>query len=134
MPRAHKDLTSITYGEWSWKPDLLMSKIVQGELDECWGWIGATSPHANLFGAKKNGHPQMTQAARLIWQTVKQQPLGDLEVRHTCGNRYCSNWNHMATEFNHMRKTTVKQPAPQPPTRRAQLLRVDSIKELNKWL
>lgn len=114
----------ITYGAWTWDPVLLMSKIKPRAANECWGWAGAVSPHSNLMGAYKNGRAQMTQAARLIWQTIHQQDIGELEVRHTCGNRFCTNPQHMFTRPNHMRyhKTgellgTRPQPViePQPP-------------------
>lgn len=93
----------ITIGVWSWDPELLLSKIKTAGPDECWGWSGSNSPHAALMGARKNGRAQMTQASRLIWMTHTGQDINELEVRHTCGNRFCTNIKHMFTRPNHMR-------------------------------
>lgn len=97
-----------TQGIWSWKPELLFSKMRQGPEDECWQWLGSQGPHANLFGARKNGRPQMTQAARIIYAEYTGQDIEHLEIRHTCGNRYCCNPRHFLPRANHM--TKPKQP------------------------
>jgi hypothetical protein len=93
----------VTVGAWSWSPELLHSKIQRGAPDECWGWTGSVSPHANLFGARKNGRPQMTQATRILISDLTGQDIENMEVRHTCGNRFCTNPAHMYTQPNHMR-------------------------------
>lgn len=92
-----------TMGVWSWRSDLLWSKVEQADPNACWRYLGSTSPHANLFGAKKNGRPQMTQAARLLWMDLHNESVENLEVAHNCGNRFCCNPRHMFTRPNHMR-------------------------------
>ena len=108
-------------GTWRWNDDLLWSKIkATDNKDECWTWGGSTGPHANLFGARKNNgnKPQMTQAARLIWMSVHNEDVEHLEIRHSCGNRYCCNPKHLFAMPNHMRYrrdgTNLNEPQPKP--------------------
>lgn len=110
--RNYPDLESRTVGAWTWKPRLLWSKIQQAQEEECWRWLGATSQHANLFGAKKNNRPQMTQAARIIWMDITGQDAAMLEIKHNCGNRYCCNPRHFFTKPNHMRLAEPNNPKP----------------------
>lgn len=126
----HWNLAERTIGAWTWKPDLLWSKVVRAGEDECWSWQGAVSPHANLFGGKKNGKPQMSQASRFIWMDHTGEDIQDREVIHTCGNRYCTNFSHMLSRPNHMRfrrdgtkiqrAAEQEQPQPDVPERPAQ--------------
>jgi len=127
----------ITIGEWAWDPDLVLGKIKSGKADECWGWSGAQSPHSNLVGARKNGRAQMTQAARLIWMTQTGQDVADLEVRHTCGNRFCTNFKHMFTRPNHMHYhqdgRPLGMPKPKlPPPPAKKFIQVDLVKPREK--
>lgn len=92
----------ITIGAWTWDTELLLSKIKVLGPDDCWGWRGSTSPNANLFGARKHDKPQMSQASRFIWMTIHGEDVAELEVRHTCGNRFCTNPKHMYTQPNHL--------------------------------
>jgi hypothetical protein len=128
-------------GKWSWNPDLLISKIEIGEVDECWRWLGARAPHANLFGAYKNNRPQMTQSSRLIWMTVHDEDVSDLEVKHSCGNRWCCNVKHMFTQPNHMFYHRDGRPlgTPKPEVKRQQVptkkfTAVDKVQEKTKRL
>lgn len=109
------DRTELTHhaGVWSWNAPRLMSKIAcQGEPipvtwltdplraqvprdDRCWTWQGSQGPYGALFGAVKNQQRQMTQARRLIYQTVRGLDLGSHWVRQTCHNRFCCNPSHM---------------------------------------
>ena len=91
-----EELTTI--GQWSWKSDLLMNKVVQGPRDECWPWLGSTGPHSSLFGAIKNGKRQMTQACRILYRELYKKDCEEKEITHTCGNRHCVNWHHWAVK------------------------------------
>lgn len=96
------DETIKTQGQWTWKDSLLWRKVVKTTPEACWAWLGSTSPHANLFGARKNDRPQMTQVPRLLWASIHEQDIEDLEIRHTCGNRFCCNPHHLYAVPNHM--------------------------------
>lgn len=96
------DETIKSVGAWTWKDSLLWRKIVKTADDVCWAWTGSTGPHANLFGARKNNRPQMSQVPRFIWMSVHNEDVEHLEIRHTCGNRFCCNPNHLTTVPNHM--------------------------------
>ena len=95
-------------GAWSWNTRYLWAKVQPACADQCWTWTGSYGPHANLFGARKNHRPQMTQANRLIYAEVHNIDVTDLEIRHSCGNRYCCNPQHMFTQHNHMTAPAVK--------------------------
>jgi hypothetical protein len=82
-------------GAWSWNSEILWSKIEQKEADDCWTWLGATGPHANLFGTKKNGRPQMSQLPRILYRDVTGLDCEGMEITHTCNNRYCANFSHL---------------------------------------
>jgi hypothetical protein len=138
MPKNNYLLKTI--GVWSWKPELLHKKIEQGPDDECWRWLGSISPHANLFGARKNNRAQMTQAARIIYMDRTGKDIEDIEIRHSCGNRFCCNWNHFVAIPNHMRyhKTgellgtklvPIKEPEPAPPL----LGRIQTLTDREWW-
>lgn len=87
-------------GEWTYKPELLWEKVVKGDANACWTWLGSVSSAANLFGAKKNGVKQMTQANRLIYAEATGEDPTELEIYHTCGNRFCTNPAHFLTRPN----------------------------------
>lgn len=95
-------------GQWSWNTRLLWDKVQPGSADQCWAWTGSYGPHANLFGARKNHKPQMSQANRFIYAETHNIDVTDLEIRHTCGNRYCCNPSHMVAIPNHMMKARPK--------------------------
>lgn len=83
-----------TIGQWSWQPKLLLKKVVQGDKDECWTWLGSKGPHSSLFGAIKNGKRQMTQACRILYRELYNEDCEEKEITHSCGNRYCVNHHH----------------------------------------
>lgn len=91
-------------GQWSWNTRLLWQKVQTAPGDECYVWTGSTSPHANLFGVRKNHKPQMSQAARFIYAEIYNVDVTNLEIRHSCGNRYCCRASHMFAVPNHMTK------------------------------
>lgn len=93
-----------TQGAWTWNDRLLWAKVQPGCEDQCWSWTGSKGPHANLFGGRKNNHPQMSQAPRFLWMSIHGQDITDLEIRHTCHNRWCCNPNHLIAENNHMKR------------------------------
>lgn len=85
-------------GDWTWNGELLASKVVTGDIDDCWGWTGAQGPHGNLFGAWKLGKQQMTQATRLLYIQDREQDIDGYMIRHACGNKYCTNPRHFAIQ------------------------------------
>lgn len=87
-------------GDWSWNTETLHRRIVKGLDNECWSWTGSKNKHGNIFGAFKNDHQQMTQANRLLYQEIYGGPIDHLAIRMTCGNKYCTNWNHFYTDKN----------------------------------
>jgi len=98
--------TIVTIGEWAYKPELLWEKVVKGQPDECWTWLGSKSTAANLFGAKKNGVKQMTQANRLIYADTTGEDPGAFEIYHSCNNRFCTNPAHFLTRPNRFKRDT----------------------------
>lgn len=95
-PVDHDSMTKI--GEWAWNSELLWSKIDKSQ--ECWRWLGSKSVHANLFGAYKNRHQQMTQAPRIIYREVFKQDCNEYRITHSCGNKFCVNPNHYELQPN----------------------------------
>jgi len=88
-------------GAWSWNDEILWSKVeVTLDTKECWLWQGAMSPTAALFGARKNGKPQMTQARRLIWMSENNEDATPHRMTMTCMNHQCVNPSHFKLERN----------------------------------
>lgn len=87
-------------GEWQWDTELLWSKIVKTDDDSCWAWMGAVGPQTNLFGAKKNGIGQMTQARRILYRDITGEDCEDLQIKHSCKNAYCMNFAHFEIKPN----------------------------------
>jgi hypothetical protein len=83
-----------TIGVWTWNSSLVLSKVNRRSVNDCWEWMGAQSPSAPLFGAKKNNRPQMTQAARILFREYYNQDCEDKEITHSCGNKNCMNFDH----------------------------------------
>lgn len=81
-------------GEWAWSTDNLHKRIVKTTADSCWDWTGSQNPQGNIFGAYKNGRPQMTQSNRLLQMEILGESIQGQDVRMSCGNRHCSNPNH----------------------------------------
>lgn len=92
-----------TIGDWTWNSQVLWSKIVDTDPDSCWAWLGAVGPQTNLFGVRKNGKAQMTQARRILYRDVYNEDCDDLQIRHTCGNKYCMNPHHFSVLPNQQR-------------------------------
>ena len=117
-------------GQWSWNTRLLWDKVQPACGDQCYTWTGSTGPHANLFGARKNTgsgpKPQMSQAARFIYAETYNVDVTDLEIRHSCGNRYCCRPDHMLAVPNHMNRTKPKY---QPKRVKAQTLKTQTVKK-----
>jgi hypothetical protein len=81
-------------GEWSWNTHHLHKRIQQQDDNQCWTWVGSQTPHGNIFGAYKNGRPQMTQSNRLLYMEQTGEPATAVSVHMACGNRHCSNPSH----------------------------------------
>ena len=92
-----------TIGEWSWNSDVLWNKIVKTDDDSCWAWIGSRGPQTNLFGARKNLQPQMSQARRILYRDVFNEDCDDKQIKHSCGNAFCMNWQHFVVKPNQRR-------------------------------
>lgn len=88
-PHAMKQI-----GLWRWNSELVLSKVDKQGKNDCWPWLGAQSPAAPLFGARKNGRPQMTQAARILFREYYNEDCEEREVTHSCGNKNCMNPDH----------------------------------------
>ncbi len=88
---------------WGWNTESFNRKIERKSTDECWAWLGSTSPFGPLFGVFKQQpdgtyHPQMTQARRILWAEHTGTYLGSRQsVYHTCGNKFCMNFLHLTT-------------------------------------
>jgi hypothetical protein len=88
-------------GVWSWNNDLLWSKIaVSLNPNECWPWQGSMSPTGAIFGVRKSGHPQMTQARRLVWMSENNEDVTPYQVKLKCGNQACCNPSHFELKAN----------------------------------
>lgn len=88
------------YGTWRWNDELLWSKVGESDSRGCKVWLGARGPHCGLFGAVRNGRPQMTQARRLLLMSQNHPDMETSSVRMRCNNDYCVNTDHMYTEPN----------------------------------
>ena len=91
----------VTVGDWSWDDVLLKSKIQPGPReDDCTIWTGSMSPSGALFGAKKHGLAQMTQARRLIYTSETKQDVSEYSVTMLCGRQECCNIRHFELKPN----------------------------------
>lgn len=99
-PYQTKTGEAITIGDWTWRAELLESKVVKQGEDEHWGWTGSRGPSGNLFGAAKAGRKQMTQAVRLYYQQLTGIDCRDLQIKHSCADKYCMNPAHWYTKPN----------------------------------
>jgi hypothetical protein len=98
MRETHRSI-----GEWDWNSEILWKKIIQTDDESCWTWIGSTGPQTNLFGARRNGKPQMTQARRILYRDVYEEDCDDKQIKMKCKNAYCMNWHHFETTPNQRR-------------------------------
>ena len=96
-------MTNKTIGEWTWNTEIFWKKIVQTDENSCWSWTGSTGPQTNLFGARKNGKPQMTQARRLLYRDIYNEDCDDKRITMKCNNAYCMNPGHFDTKPNQRR-------------------------------
>jgi hypothetical protein len=88
-------------GVWSWNNDILWSKIeVSLNPDECWNFQGAMSPSGAIFGARKNGKSQMTQARRLVWMSENNEDVSPHRITMKCKNQQCVNPQHFELKPN----------------------------------
>jgi len=83
-------------GEWSWNHDAVIDRLEKtNNPNDCVGWSGSSNKHSNIFGAKKNGLPQMNSANRFIWMAYHNQDIHEYSVHMSCTNSHCSNILHM---------------------------------------
>lgn len=87
-------------GNWSWNTVNLHKRIVKTGLDDCWAWIGSSNQYGNIFGGFKFDKPQMTQANRLLYMEIHNEPIDHLSIRMTCNNKHCCNPQHFSTAKN----------------------------------
>lgn len=95
-PKTERNITH-TQGAWAWDHRKIERKLDRSTDEDCWPWLGSTSPSANLQGAYKNGKPQMTQVNRLI-AMQQGHDMEHQQVRMRCHNKQCSNPNHFIIE------------------------------------
>jgi hypothetical protein len=89
-------------GVWSWNHDGVIERLEKNDNDnDCVGWTGSSSGHANIFGGKKSGKPQMNSANRFIWMAHYNQDIPEHSVHMSCGNIHCSNIKHMFLKPNY---------------------------------
>jgi hypothetical protein len=92
-------------GPWSWNDEILWSKIeVSLDTNECWPWSGAMSPSGAIFGVRKNGHAQMSQARRLVWMSENNEDVTPYRVTLKCKNQACLNFHHFELKANNRNK------------------------------
>lgn len=95
------------YGQWTWNEELFRSKIGTQDEQGCISWLGSTGPHCGLFGAVKNGKPQMTQARRILLMSEGLPDIENKAIRMRCNNTYCMNPMHMFLEENKRKNIRV---------------------------
>jgi hypothetical protein len=133
MSRGRRPGIRKTIGAWSWNSTILWSKIVETDADSCWAWLGSRGPQTNLFGVRHNDQAQMTQARRILYRDVFNEDCDDKQIKHTCGNAYCMNWQHFELRPNqHMYRLdgtdrhTPKPEKPQTYIPRAKMMEVSA--------
>ena len=87
-------------GSWSWDTEKLHKRIVKTGDNDCWAWLGSHNKYGNIFGAFKNDYQQMTQANRLLYMEIVNEPIDHLSIKMSCGNKHCSNPSHFYTDKN----------------------------------
>jgi len=88
-------------GAWSWNDKILWTHVeVDLDTTKCWLWDGSMSPTGALFGARKNGIPQMTQARRLVWMSQTGKDASPFSMTLTCSNQQCVNPFHFELKEN----------------------------------
>jgi hypothetical protein len=99
-PGNYRHRTS-EYGNWRWNDELFKSKIgeEQGPVG-CKPWLGSMGRKVGLFGATKNGHPQMVQARRILLMSLGYPEVEESAIRMHCRNDACMNESHMYLEDN----------------------------------
>ena len=99
--KGRKTKRTSTYGTWAWNDQLLQSKV-GATINEigCKQWLGSIGPHTGLFGAVRNGKPQMTQARRVLLMSMGLPNMEESAVRMRCNNEFCVNTDHMFLEGN----------------------------------
>lgn len=119
-------------GEWEWNSTVLWSKIVKTDDDSCWAWIGSRGPQTNLYGGRKSGQAQMTQARRILFRDVFNEDCDDKQIKHTCGNAFCMNWQHFDVKPNQRKyrldgtDRTIEIPRQPKPERTAKIIPVQT--------
>lgn len=84
-------------GAWGFDRDRLWSKInTTPDANGCHNWQGAMSPSGALMGAwkKRDGAmtQQMTQVRRLIMMDVMNKDISEYQIKLSCGNQRCCNY------------------------------------------
>ena len=125
-----------TVGDWEWNSTVFWSKIVKTDDESCWAWLGSVGPQTNLFGARKSGAAQMTQARRILFRDVFGEDCDDKQIKHTCGNPFCMNWQHFDVKPNQRKyrldgtDRTIQIPRQPKPVKSA---RLQPVKANERW-
>ena len=103
-----KNKNYVTVGDWSWDTVRLNSKIKKGDLPlYCDIWQGSMSPTGALFGARKLGLQQMTQARRLVWMEHTGKDATNYQITMSCDNQRCVNPEHFVTKPNNRKPKLI---------------------------
>jgi hypothetical protein len=74
----------------------LWAKVLIGEPDECWPWIGATAGKDGCHGQiKVPGEQKNVYAHRVVYIIMVGPIPAGMEVRHSCDYGLCCNWRHL---------------------------------------
>lgn len=119
-------------GDWEWNSTILWNKIIKTDDASCWTWIGSVGPQTNLFGGRKSGQAQMTQARRILFMDVTGKDATEHQIKHTCGNAFCMNWQHFDVKPNQRKfrldgtDRTIEIPRQPRPERTAKIIPVQA--------
>lgn len=70
------------------------SKVLIGEEDECWGWLGSCDRNGYGFFTKRWGASPY-RAHRYSWEALNGPVPEGLVIRHLCNNPSCVNPHHL---------------------------------------
>lgn len=89
----HRPIPDITDSVWC----RLWEKIRINEKDRCWPWLGRIIRDGyGVIDITIDGrYTQVFTASRIVYAAVYKVDPGQLNVCHSCDNRWCCNYNHL---------------------------------------